>query len=426
MTEYAPKRVGLITTIMFMYFIAPDAAIVASLLGEVGKSYPDIPLASITYLRTIANIGAVIGAALCGVIAGRHIKYRTLTVTALFLIGFCGGAQVFLSDEAPFALMLILRVASGIGLGCVMPIVQSMITFVFSDADKRARWFGIGNVVFNIGSTIGTTAAGFLCLISWHVAFGFYFIAFIPMVLSALFMIEPEKIIDAEPPREKMRFREMPPIVVFFFLFLTCSLLLGSSMNLNLSTALTQIGVSPAFVGTAMSMFPLGACVAAVSFGFVYGRFKTQTMTLGVACALLGHGINFSAASQGEPTIALFYIGVFVVGMGVNFVSLSIPMTLSVLVNPRIVTAALGFGYVFQNLGSFLGSPFSQMVMAVAPTGAPIRFVWIGSMALGVVLMTISLLTGMKTSRMVSEKVEQTKKEEKQTTNTEADPLLMN
>jgi MFS family permease len=85
--------------------------------------------------------------------------------------------------------------------------------------------------------------------------------------------------------------------------------------------------------------------------------------------------------------VVLFYVAIILAGFGSNALTIGVPMVLSTLVGPAIVSAIMGFSYVFMNGGGFLASPLDQFITTVTGDSGILASVWIFDIILGVVVL---------------------------------------
>ena len=238
------KQVGLIIAVMAVYFFAPTQGIISSVLGEIGKSYPNISDATLTYLITLNNIMAVPAAFFFGLWAGRKFKFKTLSIIAMlcFIVG--GGLPVFLPQNAPFWIMFSTRGIIGLGRGCFIPIVQITLSAMFRDEKTRSAWFGFGSVLFNLGATFGVAIAGILAVFDWRYCFAFYLFAAIPLGLYAIFFHE-EDVSDYIASTESgMKAFKFPGICWAYFVLYALAIIISQTMFNYGGLTMSHLGFS--------------------------------------------------------------------------------------------------------------------------------------------------------------------------------------
>ena len=387
------KQVGLIIAVMAVYFFAPTQGIISSVLGEIGKSYPNISDATLTYLITLNNIMAVPAAFFFGLWAGRKFKFKTLSIIAMlcFIVG--GGLPVFLPQNAPFWIMFSTRGIIGLGRGCFIPIVQITLSAMFRDEKTRSAWFGFGSVLFNLGATFGVAIAGILAVFDWRYCFAFYLFAAIPLGLYAIFFHE-EDVSDYIASTESgMKAFKFPGICWAYFVLYALAIIISQTMFNYGGLTMSHLGFSTVQSGFVLSCFTIAASLIGLVFSFIFRVCKNFIMALGIGIMTLGMLVFFIASET--SSLGLFYVASCVVGIGCSIVTVGCPLSMSITVAPATVTAALSFNEVFHNGGSFLASPWSQLVFGIFPN-APTHFVFLATAVLSLILTIAAIAVGFK------------------------------
>ncbi len=387
------KQAGLIVSVLALYFFAPTQSIISSVLGNIGMSYPDVGADTLSYLITLNNIAAVPAAFVFGVLAGRKVRFKTISIVAMlcFIVG--GGLPVFLPQDSPFWILMASRAVIGFGRGCFIPIVQIILSSMFTEEKTRAAWFGIGSVFFNIGATFGTAIAGFLAIVDWRFCFAFYLFAFIPLGLFGIFFKE-EGVKDYIATQEKGYLR-FPSVCWVYFLLYALSIVMSQTMFNYASITMEPLGVDSVNVGLALSCFTISAAVVGATFTFIYRFFRHFIFALGVGIMTAGFVIIYTASLGVPGHVALLYLASVVIGAGCSIVTVGCPLSMSLFVVPSAVAATLSFNEVFHNGGSFLSSPYSQIVFSIAGPDASTNVIFLATALYGLILTTVAIAVGL-------------------------------
>lgn len=381
----------LLVAVISMYFFAPTQGIISSVLSQIGETYTDVSAAGLTYLVSINNLFAVFSALLFSILAGRKLSYKAIGIIALVLFVAGGGVPMFLPDTAPYWLLLATRAIMGLGRGCFVPIIQAVFVDMFHDEARRSAMFGIGSIFFNIGATTGTTIAGALGLINWHMCFMFYLFAIIPLALFSIFFREPRA--TQEFKKQKIHL----PAIAWLFFALYLSATIASQMLWNYaSQVMGSMGINSLEVGTVLSTFTVAAMIVAAVFVIIFKVFNTFSCAVGLAAEGLGFIVMFVGTAHPEMGLACFYIGSFLIGFGANAVTLGVPMIMSVTVPAAAVTAALGLSEVFHNLGAFLSSPFSQVMFAIGGPQMSTNDIFVATAVFAFVMAALAMWVGVR------------------------------
>lgn len=376
--------------VMCVYMCAPTTNIPNVIMTELAAVYPTIDPGLLSYFLTATSIAAMVGAFLFGVIAGKFVKFKTITLIALTLFLIGGVGPMFMPVGCPFWMLLVLRAVLGLALGCFTPMAQSVIISMFEDEKTRSYWLGFGGVFFNIVITVSSTVAGMLALISWQMVFLCYAIGILPLVVFALFFKEPEGMqVAGKDKGPKLSPKEVPVRVwIIMVCFGLAMLTLGYFTSFG-RMSLDAVGVDPAIFGTIMSVRTVGSILVAACFGLIYRFLKKYVLVVGNALIAIAFGVFFFVASTGEGGLIPLYIAGFCMGFGMNMLTCGMAQVISILANPIVMTFALGLNTMFMNLGTFCSSPTSQIFFGVAGAD-PVYNIFILAIVVCVVLAIVN------------------------------------
>lgn len=389
-------RYGIVFAIMFMNFFIPTHGIVASTFAAMAKSYPHVSASALTYVTAVVNITQVIASIGAGVLIGRKLKYKTAGITALLLFTVAGGLPFLLGDSLSFGVLLASRCLFGLGLGAFSPIVNSTIAYLFDKENSRAFMMGAKDVFFSLGATIGNIVAGILCMISWQTTYVFYLFGIIPLIFFVIFYKEPEIMPEAK--KEKIQI----PKTAFYYLFLLLVVMLLSQFNWNyIAFILTDMGYSPAVIGTIVTCFTVGAILGGIAYGFCYRFFKNYILFAAMVMVCLSFIIIYAASLSLFTSILLVLgIGFFISGFSSVMFTAGIPMSLSLTVPASAIAAAMGLFFAFQNFGSFLASPVGQLFFSIVGQDAPINSIFIFGLVVALIFTVIVFFTSVRDAKL--------------------------
>lgn len=376
------RKIGSVVAVMSMFIFIPDFSIISSILSKVAESYPDISMAGITYLLTSASLAQMVGALVTGVILGRSISFKKLSLIAIGIYVIFGGMPFFFSMS--FSVLMVTRVIFGLGLGCWLPICQSYIAKLYDDEVKRADLLGIGMAFFNVGLIIGTMAGGILGALNWRYTFAFYLLALISFVLVAIFMKEPEN--EAGYKREKIRIPKEAFAILGIFLLAQLDFGIFSAY---ISYVVAEIGGTPILTSSLMTAFSIACIGIAIVFGPLYRLLKQYIFILVAVLMVLSYVLLYRGGAA--ASIPLLFLGAVSCGLATNICTTGVAMMLSITVPQASVAAAMSASMICMNLGTFLTSPFLQIVSATAGQGAPAYLAYIGALILAVILLVIAI-----------------------------------
>ncbi|ACL18597.1 putative MFS family arabinose efflux permease [Desulfitobacterium sp. LBE] len=395
MNSQPNKKLGPIVAIMSMFIFIPDFFIISSILSKISESYPHISMAGITYLLTSVSLAQMAGALITGVVLGRRISFRGLSLIAIAIYVIFGGMPFFFSMS--FGALMFTRVAFGLGLGCWLPICQSYIAKLYDDEAKRADILGIGMALFNVGLILGIMAGGILGAFNWRYTFAFYLLGSISFVLVAIFMKEPVN--EAEGKKEKIRIpKEAFGIMGFFIL----AQLIFGVFSSYISYVVAEIHGTPILASTMMTAFSIACIVIALFFGPLYRLVKQYILLFASALVVVSYALLYLGGTS--ASIPLLFLGAVCCGLATNMCSTGVAMMLSITVPQASVAAAMSASIICMNVGTFLTSPFLQIISIAAGEGAPAYTAYLGALLLAVVLLIIAVPFSTKLRRAAKAK----------------------
>ena len=390
-------QIGTLVGALAVYACAPTTNIPNVITTELQAVYSSVDPGTLSYFLTITNLLAMAGAFLFGVLAGKYVKFKTITLIAIVLFVVGGAAPLVLPDGTPFIVLVLTRAVLGLALGCFTPMAQSVVVQTFAEPGTRSYWLGIAGICFNLSLAFGSTIAGMLALINWRMAFAFYLIGFIPMILMGIFFKGDPNAASQEKEdksEKKGRFSEITPRSwILMFTFFAVMLTLGWFTSFG-RLALTDIGVDSALFGTIMSVRTVGSILVAAVFGLIYKFAKKFCLGVGAALVALAFALFFWLASSGVLNVPVAYIAAFSMGFGMNMLTCGMAQILSVLNKPAIITFLLGINTLAMNFGSFASSPTSQVFFGIAPD-APQYMIFMVAVVICVALTVVNVIAVM-------------------------------
>jgi predicted MFS family arabinose efflux permease len=384
MAEQQTKSKALIP-LMAMYALVPTFAILGGTFNVIAQAFPNVGMASVSYLINGVSLSMMLTGLITGFVLGRFISYRKLSLLAIAIYVIAGSLPFFLGDRMSFTALLASRLVFGLGLGCWIPIVQSSISTMYADENKRAQVFGIGGLIFNIGMIVGVMLGGVLCQISWNATFAFYLTGIIPFILTALFMENPKD--EQEAKKEKIR---LPGEIFGIFLAYLIAMTISSVFSNYISHVVAETGGTPVLASSMITAMSIGSMAIAAVFGLIYKKLKHNVLMFGSMLMLLSFILLAAGGSSGS--VVLLFLGAVLCGLATNSFGVGIPMIVSTRVSASSTAAALSIAMVFQNSGTFLNSPFLQTLAAINGEGAPAWKAFSGAAMASLVLVAVALI----------------------------------
>ena len=384
MTEennYSKMLIPSILSISVLTIMAPTA--VSPAVAAIKEAFPDITATQAKLVLTLPTLVMMPIGLFSGKLASRVDK-KKLLLTGMTLFGVFGVAGGFVSN---FALLLLMRVLFGIGLGIMTPLSTSLIFDFATDQKHRSKLLGIQGASNQLGGLLFMSLSGILASISWRYSFMVYAFVLISIILALLYL-------PAMPPKQpKMNMSGKQPkmskkiVILGFFamMIFACYFII----NTDLSLFMDKLGLGDAKeCGYALSIMRIPAIIAGITLGFIMGKLKDWTMPVATAIMAAGYLMIAWAGS-----FAMVMTGCLVVGLGGGFALPPISLFLPRIVTPRQRTFAIAIIMSLAQLGQFVSPLFINIfVNGSTPEELRQRFVVaaITSVVIGLLVLTFA------------------------------------
>lgn len=336
--------------VLSVYFVGMAIGTVTPALASIAAAFPSIPFTTLLLVSTLPTLISVPATLISGRLAGGAVKYKTLLVGGMILFLIGGIAPYFISS---FGGILALRAVFGVGLGIVAPLGGALI-IAFFDGDDRAKMMGLSGVIGNIGGIIFQLLGGIAASIMWNISFLVHGIGIVTLLL-VLFLPEPEK---APAPQAGEAAPKMPSIVYMYSGGLLVTMMLVYPLLVNMSSIILAGGMGDASVAAlVLTMFTVSGMLAGVVFAKLFGIFKQNTISVGVA--LLAVAMVCMAFGN---TIVFMYLAATACGFGFSMMMPTIFMGLGMKVHPTQMATASGMVMASMNVGGFVSAYFFAFV----------------------------------------------------------------
>jgi MFS family permease len=349
-----------------------------------GRSIADVQEA-FALLNFVLPISGIVSALL---INRGLLTKRAAILLGLVLLGCTGALSLVLHTE--FWHLRLLSVVFGLAAGLYIVNIASVFFDNFSD-EERQPIAGYQTSCINGGGIVWGLAGGTLCSLVWYGGYLVFLLAF-PVAILAYFTVpkvprvKPQKRADA--PRVKIK-----PMVYYYCVILGLFMMLYSVGGSNISTHLTQAGVSnPALAGVAAALQMAGGVCCGMFFGKLSPRLGDLLMA--VSCLALVVGFCLLGLFPGSIVIAM--LAVFIAGMSLSCTAPRVMFTVSTLSNAgnSAMSSALSTS-VAPSLGGFI-SPyiFTRVTLALFGESTGKRYLFTAAVAavfgVAIVIATLS------------------------------------
>lgn len=351
--------------ILAIYFCIPDMGYISPSLAGIAEVY-GVDAGTASYLATIVSLTQVVAALLCSFLVGKFVKHKTLLCIATCGMGISGMLPAFFGEGTPWMFLLIDRAVFGLFLGFLQPIIFAYIAQIFVDQNKRASAYGIGNIAFNVGAVFATSVGGICVAIGWNTAFWLYAVGLVAFVLVLIFYKEPEYAQQAESEQaDGKKGSKITPLAWFFMAVFVVAMILDYPFFTVFVSALIEHGIADGVMGgQLMSLFTLVGIVASAVFGLLFRALKINVLPAACLLSSIGMFLLF-AGLDAMASLPFVIFAVVVLGFGHTTITVAVPQCVSIACTPAVASAALAFTAVSMNVGTFISSPYMQLVTTI-------------------------------------------------------------
>lgn len=393
---------GILFTLIFLYFFAPEFGAISPTLALMPDWY-GITASESAWITAFANPAECVSGIIVGLVVGRKISYKACGLISTGIFFLCGGIP-FLWQSIPFVGLLIARLLFGFGVGCLMPLSQSIVTNMFVNEADRARWIGILYIVFSIGATVGTTITGALAANGvWQNAYAFYLLGIIPFIMVLLFFKDENIKVneaaanstDAQDEAQKSEKRHIPAVAACFIVVFGLGLIMTQAYFNYAGIALAENGIDVLAIGTIFSVITGVGIVIALFNSVIWKVMRLYSFPAAFIFFIAAYAVALVAYNA--ASLPIWYASAIILGIGMAFLSLSIPMVMSVTVAPAVLTLAIGLQEAARNAGGFCSAIWLNAIGSVFGDVPSVQFIAI--IALGAVLAAIALTLAIKNNK---------------------------
>ncbi|MBC3804102.1 MFS transporter [Acetobacterium fimetarium] len=357
--------------VLSVFFVQMGVGTITPALANIAAAFPDIPFTTLLLVSTLAVLMSVPATLISGRLAGSVVSYKTLLIVGMILF-LGGGVAPYFMATSSFTAILIVRAIFGIGLGITVPLGAALI-IAFFDGEERAQMMGLSNVIANVGGILFQLLGGFAATASWELAFLVHGLGIITLIF-VLFLPEPAKVPVQAAGEAKPK---MPASVYGFAAAIFFIMALIYPMLVNMSSIIAGSGMGGAGdAALVLTMFTVGGMLGGFIFAKVFGIFKKNSLTLGLAM------LTLAMASIGfGNSIAFMYIGTTVAGIGFSFIMPTVFMDLGTAVHPSQMPTASGIIMACLNIGGFCSAYMFAFIAGIAGMTESIKFPFYVSMS---------------------------------------------
>jgi MFS family permease len=319
---------------------------VSPALGQIRLAFPEASDLAIQLVLTLPPLLVIPVSLFSGALALIFKRRQMLFVgLVIYILGGLGGGLV---DSLP--LLLVTRALLGIGNGVVAPLSLSLIADFYT-GEERAKTMGLSSAMATLSGVVMPLISGWLAVYDWHYAFASYLISLPVCALVWFYLPEP-------PVTEKSTggIGKLPGVVYAMgfltFLLMVVFYLIPARAALFLME--TGIGNSSQS-GLVIAALNVSAFLVGLWFGSLRSLLKRFTNLFGILMLASGLGILF--ISQSLPMVIA---AMFIAGLGIG----TLMPTIFLVTANRVPASMNATALSIINSSLYLGQFASPLVFA--------------------------------------------------------------
>ncbi len=385
--------------VLSLYLISGLSSAITPAVNSLAVAYPEYPINVITMVSTISQLAMVVTTLGCSV----TLKKMGFKGTTYLGLGLClvGGVIPFFVNLS-FPLLLVARVAVGLGMGFFTPLLSTYITATF-DMDRRGQLMGYGSTIIGLSGIIYSLVGGWLVGLSLKYVWLVHFLVLVPLVGTLVIPDMPRD--GAEMPQEgesaDATQSEEQKSKVFLGLPGRVWILICISGLVSMFVNPTLVYCSPIVegegIGTAMdaasitAAFSFACLVAGLLLGTLYSKLGNKIFA--ICSVALVVAMAFTAFGK---SLTMLYIGAALTAFAFATFSTCAMVSLSGIVSSAQYTMAVGVMTAGSSLLSFVATTFYAAIGSLFGQASSVRFPFYVNMLLFAIVAVIMLFGSKK------------------------------
>jgi MFS family permease len=278
--------------------------------------------------------------------------------------------------------ILACRLLLGIGTGCFG--IRNALVIKSYTEEKRANMLGMGGFVQSLSGIILSSLAGVLADVSWNLGFAGYAVCIVTVLMSGIFLKEPEAQVAAPVTEEgpvKTEKARYPAVIFIMGVFLALTSISGYCIIIGISTFLKEqnLGTS-SMAGTVISVFSIGGVVFSYLFGKIFAALKKYNLPVFALILIAGLAlINLGG------NVIFIYIGAFLSGGAFACYMAATLAFAGQIADPKLVTSSTTIIMTINQVGIILSGYFVTLAGKVFTSLSEVS----ASYLLGIIIMAI-------------------------------------
>lgn len=379
MSNIKLSKFNIFTILLIPFVWIYELSVVAPILGKVGEAFPTASTFELQLVVVMPFIASIPFSIISGKLARKYDK-KNLIVLGLLIYGIAGVTPFFCRTLHQ---VLIFRLITGIGVGMVLPLPNSIIAELFTGT-QRERMLGATTSVANVANVIDSIAVGFILTLGWRYPFLCFLVCILIMFVAIAGLPKcPPVVQDINASSEQFSGTGVPKIVYALLAFMAVNWMFFA-FNIN-NTALfmtsEHIGL-PWMIGIAISLPGGISIISGIVFPNFYHKTRNFLVPIAVAIFAAGYIVMFFTHNFTTQCVANCLIG---------FGSGLLPPYILNLTSQKVELAKRDAAYGIVTAGihvGFLSSPFVQLLIS-ATTGIEAFRSLYGICAIGLAICTV-------------------------------------
>lgn len=270
-------------------------AIIAPSLPQINQVFSDVPHSELLsrLVLTIPALFIAFLAPVAGYFVDMYGRKRVLLIS-LFLYGISGTSGFYLNN---LYWILAGRAVLGVAVAGIMTTAVTLVGDYFK-GEERSSFFGIQGAFMGLGGVLFITISGWLADIQWQLPFLIYCFSFFVLILSAIFIYEPdikkETNVSQTFSSTDIDYNKSLAILILVIVFIGIAFFY--MMPVQVPFLLKRLeGVNNSMVGYAISISTLASAIVSMNYRRIKSRLSFRQM---YAFVFLFIGTGYALVSQ--------------------------------------------------------------------------------------------------------------------------------
>ena len=160
------SKFNIFTILLIPFVWIYELSVVAPILGKVAEAFPNASTFELQLVVVMPFFASIPFSVIAGKLAKKYDK-KNLIILGLFIYGLAGITPFFCHTLPQ---VLVFRLITGIGVGMVLPLPNSIIAELFTGT-QRERMLGATTSVANVANVLDSIAVGFILTLGWKYPF---------------------------------------------------------------------------------------------------------------------------------------------------------------------------------------------------------------------------------------------------------------